>query len=264
MLELCRKVAEEVQKTIAPIVGTEKASAVVGSGADGAPTLEIDRTAENAAIRVLKGCGHGVLLVSEEAGTIRIGREPEHICVLDPLDGSQNATHGVPLFAVSVAFARYSPNATLRDIKYALVKNLVSGETFEAQLGMGAKRNGKDISTPKTGDISKAALSVYLNGCNPRRLSALLKKTKPRALGCVALELCYVASGAYAGLVDLRGKLRNIDIAAAKLVLEEAGGITSNELGKELSVSITSVEKIKLIASWNAKMQGELLKLVRR
>lgn len=80
-----------------------------------------------------------------------------------------------------------------------------------------------------------------------------------RILGAVALELAYVADGTYDAFVDIRNNLRIVDIAAAKLILEECGCIVTDRYGKALNGKLNVLEKTSLIATCNSSIHGEIM-----
>lgn len=180
-----------------------------------------DLAADAAALGVLDAAGVGVL--SEESGR----RRPDHpVCVVvDPVDGSTNASRGVPWFATSLcAVDRDGPAA-------ALVVNLVTGDRFEAVRDGGARRNGVTL-TPSGCDRISAAL-VGLSGYPPRYLGW----KQYRALGAAALDLCSVAAGTLDGYVDCSWNAHGSwDYLAGLLVCREAGAPVVDADGRELVV----------------------------
>ena len=80
-----------------------------------------------------------------------------------------------------------------------------------------------------------------------------------RILGAVAIELAYVADGTYDAFVDVRDNLRIVDIAAAKLILEECGGMITDRYGKALNGKLNVLEKTSLIATCNSVIHGEIM-----
>jgi myo-inositol-1(or 4)-monophosphatase len=250
MLELCRAIAERVQAAIAPLVGKGREK-------------EIDVAAEKAAFDGLRESGLSMLLVSEESGITLIGEEPEYICQLDPLDGTFNAANAIPAYAFSIAFSRYKKGATLEDIEHAFVKNLVTGESYEASKGKGARKNDQPLEPSEQRVLEEGTYCVYLYGSQLRELSPALERfNKIRILGCASLELCYVASGGYEGFIDLRGCLRNVDIAAGKLIVEEAGGRVTGKHGENLRIGIEDINTTSLVAGANSYLYGELASLL--
>lgn len=218
---ICDSVAEEIEAALAPIVGTPYGAEEICMGADNTPTERLDKIAEDIVITAFREHAVCARMLSEEAGMVDIGGE-EGIAYLDPVDGSFNASVGIPFYALSVG---------LSDGKKMIagyVRNLATGETFTAILGMGAFLNGCPIHPSDKSAFETSAMSVY---ARPPEMQALLANgytsRRIRKLGASALELCYVACGKIEAFLDLRGTLRITDAAAAMLILEEAGGIVS-------------------------------------
>ncbi|MFQ6137216.1 MAG: bifunctional fructose-bisphosphatase/inositol-phosphate phosphatase [Candidatus Hydrothermarchaeales archaeon] len=264
LLELFKEVAFEVRYAVQSLVGSEEAAEVLQMGADGTPTKNIDDVAEKAAIKALKSSEIPMVVLSEERGRVILGEEPEYICVIDPLDGTLNATKGLPIFSTSIALAPYGDARTIEDLEFGLVMDLANGDIFEAKRGGGAEMNGKRIRTSQTEKLEEAALSIYAKPGRLESVESLIKKSRRiRCLGSVALELCYVAMGGYEAMVDLRRVLKVTDIAAGKLIIEEAGGVVSDREGKILNYDIQSLDRVEIIASGNKKIHSSILSLVR-
>jgi myo-inositol-1(or 4)-monophosphatase len=95
------------------------------------------------------------------------------------------------------------------------------------------------------------------------RLTGLIKKTKHiRHFGANALELCYVADGTTDAFIDIRGKLRTTDVAAAYLIVKEAGAKLTKPDGKPMDAKLDPRQKVEFIAAANAEMQRTILGLV--
>jgi len=84
-----------------------------------------------------------------------------------------------------------------------------------------------------------------------------------RILGCVSLELCYVACGKLDAFVDVRGSLRLTDVAAGTLILEEAGGIVSDEKGSKLLLQDNVLNRVYMVAT-NGRSHQQILDITRR
>jgi myo-inositol-1(or 4)-monophosphatase len=180
-----------------------------------------DIAADEAALRVLLGAGVGVL--SEESGL----HEPDRdiVVVVDPLDGSTNALHGIPWYAVSLcAVDAQGPLA-------ALVINIATGERFEAVRGGGAKRNGEPISPSSATRLGASIVGV--SGYPPRRLGW----RQYRALGASALDLCSVACGRLDAFLDCsRNAHGPWDYLGGMLVCLEAGAVIIDAFDRDLVV----------------------------
>ena len=180
-----------------------------------------DLAADAAALGVLAGAGVGVL--SEESGRHR--PDAAITVVVDPLDGSTNASRGIPWYATSLcAIDADGPAASL-------VVNLVSGERFAARRGGGATRNGVAISPTASTDL--AGSIVGLSGLPPHHLGW----KQFRALGAVALDLCAVASGTLDGFIDCSPSAHGSwDYLGGLLVCHEAGAHVVDAEGRDLVV----------------------------
>ena len=244
MKELLLELAEAVQHAVAELV--EDPAEVVGRGADGAPSARIDRVAEAAVLRVLDYADARVNVLSEEAGFI--DRGGDRTIILDPIDGTHNALRGVPAYSVSIAIGR----SHLADIEEGLVRDLVSGATYYAAKGDGAKLNGRPIHVHPY-DPKDLLFTVYLgSNAHPDADRVARFARRVRSLGAASLDLCLVARGA-ADLYYMRSavvdtKLRAVDIAAGTLIVREAGGLVLNLDGRDLDLPLESKARTDLVA----------------
>jgi myo-inositol-1(or 4)-monophosphatase len=178
-----------------------------------------DIAADAAALAVLDSAGLGVL--SEESGRHHADRE---VCVvLDPVDGSTNASRGVPWYATSLcAVDDDGPRA-------AVVVNLASGVRYTAVRGRGASRDGSRIR-PSSCAVMGNAL-VALTGHSSRHFGWY----QYRALGAAALDLCAVGAGLVDAYVDCGpGGHGPWDYLGGMLVCLEAGAVVAEAAGREL------------------------------
>ncbi len=181
----------------------------------------VDVAADEAAVAVLLGAGLGVL--SEESG--RHHAERPVTAVLDPLDGSTNASRGLPWYAVSVcAVDQDGPRA-------AVVADQVAGHRYEAVRGGGARLDGRPISP--SGATELGASIVGLSGYPPEHLGW----HQYRALGAVALDLCAVADGRLDAYLDCSVSAHGPwDYLGGLLVCHEAGASVVDAAGRDLVV----------------------------
>ncbi|CAN5556674.1 hypothetical protein BH10ACT3_BH10ACT3_06570 [soil metagenome] len=181
----------------------------------------IDLVADAAALDVLRRGGVGIL--SEESGL-----EDEHnelVVVVDPVDGSTNASRGIPWYATSLcAVDAQGPRASL-------IVNLATGTRYQALRGGGATRDGRPIM-PSTAQSLPEAL-IVLNGYSP----SYLHWHQHRSLGASALDLCSVADGRVDGTMDCTDSaLGPWDYMGALLLLSEVGAHIADAEGRELVV----------------------------
>jgi myo-inositol-1(or 4)-monophosphatase len=251
--KLCNDVTSKIKKAVSGLIGKPEAGVTLRIGADGTPTEKIDEVAENAALSVLEADGRSMLFVSEELGQKRIGGKPEFTFVLDPIDGTFNAVNNIPFYCVPIAIGK----SDLSDIRFGFVKNLVNGDIYFAQKGKGAFLNNRRIHVSNISEISKLSVLSYshrphampINNHNVRRV---------RVYGSSGLELCYVAAGIFDAFFDMRGMLRITDIAASKIIVEEAGGMITDDKGEKLHTPLDVKERVNMIAS-NGLVHDKLL-----
>lgn len=260
------RIMEEVDEVITPLVGQKKAGKTVKMGADGTPTKLIDLVAEEKVVEILESSNRPLILVSEEIGEFKIGEgRPEVVFVVDPLDGTNNAVKNIPAYGISLAAAEVkSENSmTIRDLMMGFVKNFATGDIYQAVKGKGATLNGEKITTSQQDDISKSSIGAYIYRADMEKVDKLCKMVRRmRILGSVAIELCYVADGTYDAFMDVRGNLRIVDVAAAKLIVEEAGGIVANEYNQPLNGKLSVLERTSIIASGNSYIHQELIRIL--
>jgi myo-inositol-1(or 4)-monophosphatase len=257
-LRLSERIADAVSEAIEGLVGTTDAGRVLYTGADGTPTKLIDDVSEKAIFKLLTKEDNPYRVISEEAGEQIIGKAPCHTIIIDPIDGTYNACSGIPFYSISLAVTGNDVN----DIRFGYVRNLATGDTFYAEAGKGAYLNGVRIKTSDNRDISRFCISIYGHRHNTREAAILSRSVRRvRALGSVALELCYVAAGKMDAFADVRGTMRMTDIAAGKLIIEEAGGIVTSGCGESLKLEDKVImSRVSVIAS-NGYAHDSILKL---
>ncbi|OPY23114.1 MAG: Inositol-1-monophosphatase [Methanobacterium sp. PtaU1.Bin242] len=265
--KISHKIMEEVDEAISPLVGQVKAGETVKMGADGTPTKLIDLVAEEKVVEILKSTEIPLTLVSEEIGRFKFGDDPSKVIfVVDPLDGTSNALKNIPAYGISLAVAEISKiedSMTIKDVEMGFVKNFATGDIYEAVKGRGAILNGESIFTSKEGDISTSSIGAYIYRADMKKIDKLCKMVRRmRILGSVAIELCYVADGTYDAFLDVRGNLRIVDVSAARLIVEEAGGMVTNEYNQPLSGKLNVLERTSIIASGNSNIHQELIQIL--
>jgi len=266
--ETCQELIKKSQNAISPLIGPLEGSKIVKTGADGTPTMYIDVVAEQKVIEVLESIDKPLTLISEEIGQVNLGKgQPEVVMVVDPLDGTSNAVKNIPAYGISVAVAPISTGQkgplTIQDIQMAFVKNYATDDFYTAVKGEGAWVNGKNPTPSSKQDLSQISLGAYVYRMNMGKIESLCKSVRRmRILGAVAIEISYVADGTYDAFVDVRDNLRLVDVAAAKLILEESGGMVTDRYGKSLSGKLSVLEKTSMIATCNSVIHEEIIRIV--
>ena len=168
-------------------------------------------------------------VVAEESGVLE--GEDGRVWYVDPLDGTVNYAHGVPIFAVSIA---YTENG---EIILGAVYDPMQDECFCAERGSGAWLNGNPLSVAGVQDLNDSLLVTgfpYDIRTNPENnldhyANFALCSQGVRRLGSAALDLAYVAAGRFDGYWEMGIKLW--DIAAGVLIVQEAGGTVTDIQG---------------------------------
>ncbi len=210
-LSLLRHTADAVEQSLA---GFDRWR----DGGDRADQYALDQVADAAASAVLDAAGVGVL--SEESG-LRAG-SGSHTVIVDPVDGSTNASYRIPHYCVSLCVVDgLIPVA-------GLVRHLVNGEEFTAIAGAGAQSDGVPIRPSGVAAGERAVVGVS------GRPGPELGVWQVRVLGSAALDLCAVACGRLDAYVDLNSNHGVWDYAAGILICAEAGAWTGEANNQEL------------------------------
>jgi fructose-1,6-bisphosphatase/inositol monophosphatase family enzyme len=193
-----------------------------------------DLIADQAALEVIDHAGLGAW--SEESGLHHTDR-PVWV-VLDPVDGSTNASRGLPWWATSAcAVDADGPLA-------AVVANQASGVRFEAYRGGGARVDGRPLA-PTSCETMSAAI-VALSGYPSRWLGW----SQYRAFGAAALDLCAVAAGQVDGFIDCaRQSLAPWDYLGGLLICREAGAVVEEAFGRDLFVREHGIRRTPVAAA---------------
>ena len=282
--DLADEIIREVGPAIRAYVGTKQAGEKVKTGADGTPTSYIDQIIEEKIVNILKKADVLSYLISEEIGELKLGKgtkrsinlvkelkrddlteedHPKFIFVIDPVDGTSNAIKEIPAYAISIAIAKVTPGraATLNDVELGYVYNFANGNYFEAEKGKGCQLNNKEVHPSDVVKINQMTLGGFTKTGTSEASKLVDSARRMRVLGSVVLELSYVASGRYDAFLDLRGS-RIIDIAAGKLILEEAGCIITDKYGQKLNNVLSIYEKSIVVAANNKIMHKQIIDIL--
>ena len=221
-LGVCRRAAEGVRRSLDRHPLTADRSPTLGRGEGGDPTLVIDRAAEDAIFEELEATGLSFTAVSEERGEVPLaGGGPVHV-VVDPIDGSRNAKRRLPLYSVSIAVAE---GPRVGDVVFGYVHDFAIREEWWAYRGGGAFLNGDRLPPLEDGELEMLGLETARPDLVASASEALAATgaSRLRAIGSIALSLCWVAAARFDAMVTL-GSCRSVDLAAGQLVVREVGG----------------------------------------
>lgn len=267
-LTSCRRAAAALAAMLSELGSTaQRAVETGGRGEGGDRTLEIDARAEEIVFQELDRLydrGYRFDAISEERGEARYGGNAEHTTkvVIDPLDGSLNAKRGLTHYAVSVAVA---DGPTMADVYFAYVYDFGPSEEWWARRGQGALLNDTllDTHAPEIRGPDGRLEVVGIEAADPqwiqRSVPNLVDRAyRLRAFGAMAPSLCQVAAARLDGLVSLR-RCRAVDVAAAQLIIREAGGFVSfPEYQDRLGAPLDLVPHSPIVAARSAEGLSEL------
>jgi myo-inositol-1(or 4)-monophosphatase len=198
---------------------------------------------------------HAVL--AEELGGPAAGSTARHCWIYDPIDGTTNFAHGLPIFCASLALEIDGV------VSVGAIYDPTRQELFTAERGGGAYLNGKRLEVAQAGALIDALLCTGfhydIHGSGEAVLElfgAFVRRARAvRRLGSAALDLCYVAAGRFDGFWE--DPLKPWDVAAGALMVEEAGGVVTGLGGEPFDIRKGS------LACANPALQPQLLEVIR-
>lgn len=196
---------------------------------------------------------HQFLAEEEHSGTL----ESEHLWVIDPLDGTNNFAHGIPHFAISIAYYREGV------AECGVILNPTTGDLFTTQLGKGSFWNATPVSVNQHAALENTMIAVGFYYDRGEMMKATLNAVEAlfqkkihgiRRFGTAALDLVQVGLGRFGGYFEY--ELSPWDFAAARLFVEEAGGTVTNCQGNPLLLQKSSV------LATNSTLHPQILEIV--
>lgn len=215
---------------------------------------EADHASEAAILEVIKSKFPDHSILTEETGAII--QDSTYKWIIDPIDGTVNFAHGIPLCCISIAIEHNG------EMIMGAVYNPNMKESFFAEKGKGATLNEKPIRVSQQTEVLKSCLVTgfpytYINMPEgPLEVfSRFIRQGIPvRRLGSAAIDLCWVAAGRFDGFYE--HKLEPWDSAAGFLIVEEAGGKVTDFNGDKFSVY-----QHRVLAT-NGKIHDEMLRII--
>lgn len=195
---------------------------------------EYDELSERIITDTITGVFSDHNILAEETGLLK--KSSSITWIIDPLDGTSNFAHQIPSFCISIAAAL--DNQVLCGVVY----QPMTDELFIAQRGFGSTLNGRSIVVSSTQTLEKAFLATGFpynlkddpKGCI-EHLAAILHLGLPiRRMGSAALDLCYTAAGRFDAYWEV--SLEPWDLAAGKIILEEAKGLVTTYENEEIDL----------------------------
>lgn len=217
---------------------------------------EVDHAAEQAIIETLTTAypGHGIW--AEESGREHGAQDSEFVWIIDPLDGTTNFIHGLPVYCVSIALA------VKGKVEQAVIYDPTRNDLFTATKGRGAFLNDRRLRVSKRTELKTALVSTgfpFRPGDNFNQYLQMMGDVMQRTAGLrrpgsAALDLAYVAAGYTEGFFE-KG-LQPWDVAAGSLLVTEAGGLVGNLTGDS-----DFLEQKECLAG-NPRIYGQLVSIL--
>ena len=212
-LNLMIKASEKASKVIIRDFGEVENLQVSKKGPKDFVT-NTDKRVEEILINELSKTKRNYSFMTEETGKI-INKNKDIFWIIDPIDGTTNFLHGIPHFAISLALEKDG------EIIIGLIFDPIKNEIFYAE-----KNNGAFFNNNRIRVSNKSNLDECLFATNNEGIKNLHPKLNLRNTGCAALDLAYVGCGRFDGY--FHNKINLWDIAAGKIIIEEAGGKVNN------------------------------------
>lgn len=252
-------------RAVQPHQGKASGRVILGQGAGGDRTMEVDRACEEAILQTLAArAPEPYRVISEEIGMSGSADAPWWV-VVDPLDGSLNAKRGLEPFAASIAVA---DGPCMGNVRIGHVEDYLRPHKFTAVKGSGllaAGALGEELD-PERFESDLVEIMLLEAGRPDRHhfryqeLSAMgtarrSQDMRVRQIGSLALSLCYVATG-IADVLVAAVRSRSVDLAAGLLILAEAGGGAATLGGADIADQPLDLEKRCAFIAWRAGLDG--------
>jgi myo-inositol-1(or 4)-monophosphatase len=216
-----------------------------------------DRRSEETIRNELSKARPGWGFLMEETGETP-GTDGQHRWIVDPLDGTTNFLHGIPIFAISIALERQG------QIVAGVVYNPIMDELYVAERGGGAFLNDRRLRVAQRTTLDECVLGAGLphlgrsgHGVALKELREMMTLTAGiRRCGSAALDLAWVASGRFDGFWE--HSINAWDIAAGIILVREAGGYVTDTAGGDRMLATGSV------VAGNENVQKAVVQVLKR
>ena len=284
--EIVLAMTRHIRDTVRPHLGAWQGREISGTAASGDATFAIDEIAEEAIVSFIERENLSIAYYSEDKGLIEFGASPEAVLVIDPIDGTRPAMAGFEQCVVSVAWADYTPDVTMGDVRFGCIGEIKQDDLFWAERGGGAHWIAADGCEKRprllpTTEIRKAPLSFEVVARPLEWIGVALGEIVDASSmtgGCflfnsTAFSLTRLMTGQLAASMDIGNRILRdcpqsrarflalglgkpiglfpYDIAAAALIAQEAGAVVTDAYGH-------SLDKTKLLDTSEANLQSIL------
>lgn len=268
IVELADELALRLREIVLPHLGTQAARGLSGRAAGGDTTFAIDEQAERFVETFLADAGVPVAVYSEDRGLVEWGRAA-YVLIIDPIDGTRPAVAGLEAACVSVAVAARTETPRMGDVVYGVLKEIKEGGLFRAHRDHGAEAFGADGAPrpprPSSNtDLSRLFWTIGFRGRPARELVETLGHLIDQSsvdggvfdLGSATYSMSRLLTGQLDAYIDVGPRMIEVapwvekrfrdvggghvlnnspyDVAASTLILEEAGCVVTDAVGRPL------------------------------
>lgn len=298
--QLAVDLSAALRDIVRPELGSFQARTHAGTAVGGDVTFGIDEAAEEFLVGYLKERGAHVAVYTEDQGLLKFG-EPEHVLIVDPVDGTRPAAAGLECAMVSIAVAEYKQNPTMGDVVFGCLREIKNGDLFTAVRGGGASitsASGEAIPVrlSTNTDLAKLFWTIGFRGRPARALIETLGDLVDRSsvdgavfdLGSATFSITRILTGQLDAYIDIgprmiedvpevkplfeqvgKGAILNNsphDLAAAALICREAGALIADGHGRPLDNRMLLGSdysfQMACIAAANAELQTSIITAV--
>lgn len=215
----------------------------------------IDKASEKVITDFIKKEYPNHTIIAEETGLNE--KNSEYKWIIDPLDGTTNFAHGLPIFSISIGIQKNEETI------YGVIYDVMRDKVFSAEKGSGAFENNVKIKVSENSNLSESLLVTgfpYEVKNNYEEaiihFTKFLKKSRAvRRLGSAAIDFCFVANGVFDGFWE--SKLNSWDVCAGLILVEEAGGKISNYSGNPVTVNSPN------FLATNGKVHSQMIEVLK-
>lgn len=215
----------------------------------------IDKASEKVITDFIKKEYPNHTIIAEETGLNE--KNSEYKWIIDPLDGTTNFAHGLPIFSISIGVQKNEETI------YGVIYDVMQDKVFSAEKGSGAFENNIKIKVSENSNLSESLLVTgfpYEVKNNYEEaiihFTTFLKKSRAvRRLGSAAIDFCFVANGVFDGFWE--SKLNSWDVCAGLILVEEAGGKISNYSGNPVTVNSPN------FLATNGKVHSQMIEVLK-
>ena len=257
-----RLIAEHIAMSVARFLRLHTPPANIVGEHKGDFIRVFDVEAERRAIKLVSEFLPKSIVITEEQGYVELSKDPEYVVLIDPVDGSNNLAADIPWCSTSVAIAPVSAHG-LSDVVASAIASVFGEFVLSYSVSEGVLYNGEPL---KRREKPSNIMVVYANKFEDYAIayaySLLYPATRIRILGSVCLDLALLARGSIEAVIDVRGKLRNTDIAAIYPMLISTGCVVETSPGADSLCLDKLVSGITLYAAFSKEYMDRVRKAV--